>query len=193
MEEVYHIAVELLFAVISFGFFRTFLAVSDIERFVAADVHVGGREEFRDFGEIFFEERFDIGIGETEFLFRGTAESAFDIAVEFAEVSKFGIIQEQFGVTDGSETGDDIDASCFGVFDDFLDFGGGVPVFCAEVNSFSTDTPFQVKEEGVEIIFGDEVDEIANEVDGFHLPSQIHLYCSDFELTSHNAAPYVRD
>ena len=126
MEEVDHVAIELLFAVISFGFLSTFLAIPDIERFIAADVHVGRGEEFGDFSEICFEELFDIGIGETEFHFRGTAESALDVAIEFAEVSEPFIIEDQFGMTDGSEAGDNIDAACFGVFDNFLDFGGVV-------------------------------------------------------------------
>ena len=87
-------------------------------------MEVGGGEEFCDFGEIFFEESFDFRIGETEFHFWGTAESALDIAVKFAEVSEALIVEDEFGMTDGSETGDDVDASGFGVFDDFLDFGG---------------------------------------------------------------------
>ena len=110
MNEVDHIAEEFLFAVIGFGFRGTFLAVTDIERFIAADMDVRGGEEFGNFRKIFFEECFDFRIGKTEFLFDGIAESTFYIAMQFAEMRKPFIRQQKFGVADGSEAGYDIDA-----------------------------------------------------------------------------------
>ena len=76
-----------------------------------------------------------------------------------------------------------------GVPDDFFDLGGGITVILTQVNGFGTDTPFQIEKEGVEVMFCDKVNEFADEIHRFHLPSQIHLCRSDFKMPCHDKIP----